>query len=88
MVVDDGSPVLSSNREMVNEGHRDEVMSKPWLMCSITPWRDAEEWLEGLWSSGALGGDGPARIWMQSSIKTCQWIAPEQGEERRTKKRC
>jgi hypothetical protein len=35
----------------------------------------------------ASGGDGPARLRMQLSVKTCQWVAPQQGEERGTKKR-
>jgi hypothetical protein len=87
MVAGDGSLVLSSEGEMVDKERHDKATSKPWSMCSITPWRDAEEWLEGLRSSGASGGDGPARIRMQSSIKTYQWIVPEQGEERGTKKR-
>jgi hypothetical protein len=47
---------------MVDEGRRDEATSKPWSMCLITPWCDAEEWLEGLRSLGASGGDGPTRI--------------------------
>jgi hypothetical protein len=36
VVVGDGSLVLSSDSEMVYEGHRDEMMSNPWSMLSIT----------------------------------------------------
>jgi hypothetical protein len=86
-VAGDGFPVLSSDGEMVDKGHRDEAMSKLWSMRSISSWRDAEEWLEGLRSSSASGGDGPAQIRTQSSVKTCRWVAPEQGEERGTKNR-
>jgi hypothetical protein len=31
-------------------------MSNPWSTVSIISWCDAEEWLEGLWSSGAVAG--------------------------------
>jgi hypothetical protein len=87
MVADDDTLVLSSDGEMVNKGRRDEAMSNPWSMHSIMSWRDVEEWLEGLWSSGALGGGGPAQIRTQLSVKSCRWNAPEQGEERETEKR-
>jgi hypothetical protein len=56
-------------------------------MRSITSWRDAEEWLEGLRSSGASGGGGSAQIQTQTSVKSCQRNAPECGEDRETKKR-
>jgi hypothetical protein len=36
MLADDGSPVLSGEGEMVDEGRRDEVMSNSWSMRSIT----------------------------------------------------
>jgi hypothetical protein len=36
VVGSDGSLVLSSDGEMVDEGHRDEMMSNPWSMLSIT----------------------------------------------------
>jgi hypothetical protein len=83
-VAGDGFPVLSSDGEMVDEGRRDEAMSKLWSMHSISSWRDAEEWLR---PSSASGGDGPAQIRTQSSVKTYRWVAPEQGEERGTKNR-
>jgi hypothetical protein len=42
-----GSPVLSSDEEMVDEGRRDEAMSHPWSMRSIASWCDTEGRLEG-----------------------------------------
>jgi hypothetical protein len=87
VVAGDGSPVLSSNGKMVDEGCHDETMSNPWSMRLITSWRDAEEWLEGLWSSGDSGGDGPAQIRMQSTVNSYRGNAPEHGEDRGTKKR-
>jgi hypothetical protein len=87
VVAGDGSPVLSSDGEMVYKGHHDEKMSNPWSMLSITYWRDAEECLEGLWSSGASAGDGPAQIRMQSTVNSCRGNAPEHGEDKGTEKR-
>jgi hypothetical protein len=55
-------------------------------MFSIISWRDAEEWLEGLWSSGASAGDGPAQIRTQSTVKSCRGNAPEHGEDKGTEK--
>jgi hypothetical protein len=43
----DGSPVLSSDEEMVDEGRRDEAMSHLWSMRSIASWRNVEGRLEG-----------------------------------------
>jgi hypothetical protein len=38
-------------------------------MLSIISWRDAEEWLEGLWSSGAVAGADLLQVRVEECIR-------------------
>jgi hypothetical protein len=55
VVAGDGSPLFSSDEEMVDEGLRDQAKSNPWSMRSIASCRDAEGRLEACGAQGSFG---------------------------------